>query len=108
MPAASGRSTSRRRSARISAGTCARRARAANDLCGLSGAFFPFARTKAERPASGDPRLSLEERYKDHAGFVRAVKRATERLVRERFLLEEDARTQIRMAEESQILKADN
>jgi hypothetical protein len=79
-----------------------------NDLCGLSGAFIPLVTTKAERLASGDPRLSLEERYKDHAGFVRAVKRATERLVRERFLLEEDARTQIRMAEESQILKADN
>jgi hypothetical protein len=79
-----------------------------NDLCGLSGAFIPLVKTKAERLASGDPRLSLEERYKDHAGFVRAVKRATERLVKERFLLDEDARTQIRMAEESQILKADN
>ena len=44
-------------------------------LCGPSfgaspiGGFIPFAKTKAERTASGDPRLSLEERYVDHAGL---------------------------------------
>ena len=32
------------------------------DLCGLSGAFFPFAETEAERVANGDPRPSLEPR----------------------------------------------
>jgi hypothetical protein len=31
--------------------------------CAFSGGFIPFAKTKAERLASGDPRLSLEERY---------------------------------------------
>jgi hypothetical protein len=75
------------------------------DLCGLNGAFVPFARTKAERLANGDPRLSLEERYKDHAGFVSAVTRAAQRLVKQRFLLDVDAQTQIRQAQESSILR---
>ena len=57
------------------------------DLCGLSGGFIALANTKAERLAKGDPRLSLEERYRDHDGFVTAVERATRRLVRRRRLL---------------------
>jgi len=60
-------------------------------LCSLSGSFVPFAQTKAERWARGDSRKSLEERYKDHDGFVKAVRKAAKELVRERFLLEEDA-----------------
>ena len=52
------------------------------DLCGLTGSFFPFARTRAEREANGGPRLSLEERYGDHAGFVAAVRRAAPRTSR--------------------------
>ena len=35
------------------------------NLCGLSGSFIPFATTRVERLASGDPRKSLEERYRD-------------------------------------------
>ncbi len=75
------------------------------DLCSLTGAFFPFARTRAERMASGDPRLSLEERYGDHAGFVAAVRQAAEESVARRFLLPEDAEVLVRMAEESDVLR---
>ena len=75
------------------------------DLCSLTGAFFPFARTRAERMASGDPRLSLEERYGDHAGFVAAVRGAADESVARRLLLPEDAEVLIEMAEESDILK---
>ena len=75
-----------------------------HDLCGLSGSFIPFATTLEERLASGDPRRSLEERYGDHAGFVAAVTRATERSVAARLLLEEDAATIIALAEASDIL----
>ena len=75
------------------------------DLCSLTGAFFPFARTRAERMASGDPRLSLEERYGDHAGFVAAVRRAAGESVARRLLLPADAEVLIEMAEESGILK---
>ncbi len=34
-------------------------------FCTLQGSFIPFARTRAERLAAGDPRPSLEERYGD-------------------------------------------
>ena len=80
-------------------------------LCGSSfgaspiGGFIPFAKTKAERTASGDPRLSLEERYKDHDGYVRAVKTAADKLVRDGYLLAEDAATMIGQAEQSQVLR---
>jgi alpha/beta hydrolase family protein len=76
----------------------------APNLCGLFGSFFPFATTKAERLASGDPRASLEERYKNHEGFVDAVERAAQELEQERFLLPEDATTYVRAAEASSVL----
>jgi hypothetical protein len=66
---------------------------------------MPFATTKAERMADGDPRKSLEERYKDHDGFVKAVEKAAKHLVKERFLLEEDAETFISAAEASDVLR---
>jgi hypothetical protein len=75
------------------------------NLCGLSGSFIPFAETKADRLASGDPRRSLEERYKTHEGYVRAVEQAARRLVREGFLLEEDAQRFIDAAEASDVLR---
>ncbi len=61
------------------------------DACILSGAFFPFATTRAERERAGDPRSSLEERYGDQAGYVAAVRAASAALVAERLLLPEDA-----------------
>ena len=75
------------------------------NLCGLSGSFIPFGETKTERMASGDPRASLEERYTDHQGYVDAVMKATEELVQERFLLQEDADRLIRTAEASDVLR---
>jgi hypothetical protein len=77
----------------------------APNLCGLTGSFIPFATTKAERSAVGDPRKSLEERYESHQGYVKAVRDAARQLVDERFLVEEDAARFIREAEASKILK---
>jgi len=74
------------------------------DLCGLSGSFFPFAKTKADRQKAGDPRPSLEERYGDHAGFVKTVETAARGLVKDRFLLDEDAQRLIETARGSGIL----
>ena len=65
------------------------------DLCGLEGSYLPFARTREERLAAGDPRLSLEERYGDHAGFVSAIRKAAQERVDARFMLEMDARAWI-------------
>ena len=64
---------------------------AEGDLASLTGSFVPFARTRAEREAGGDPRPSVQERYGSHAGYVRAVARAAEGLVSQELLLEEDA-----------------
>jgi hypothetical protein len=64
---------------------------AEGELFSLTGSFAPFARTKAQREAAGDPRPSIEERYRSHAVYVRAVARAAEALVAEALLLDEDA-----------------
>ena len=64
---------------------------AEGEECGPTGQYIPFAATRAEREATGDPRLSIEERYRDHADYVARVERAVENLLRERLLLEEDA-----------------
>jgi hypothetical protein len=70
-----------------------------------AGGFIPFAKTKEERLANGDPRPSLEERYRDHVGYVAVVKAAAERQVKERFLLPEDAVRLIKAAEASYVLR---
>jgi hypothetical protein len=64
---------------------------AKDELCSLTGSYIPFAATAADRAASGDPRLSNEERYHDHADYVRKVKHATKHMVHERLLLQADA-----------------
>ncbi|MFV8341056.1 alpha/beta hydrolase domain-containing protein [Flavobacterium sp. XS2P39] len=74
------------------------------DLNSLEGMFIPFKSTKTERIAVGDNRLSLEERYGSHEGYVSAIKKATEILIKERFLLVEDAQSEIEKAEKSTVL----
>jgi hypothetical protein len=73
------------------------------DLCGLSGAAIAFPKTKAEREANRDPRRSLEERYGTRDGFVRAVEEAAQRLVAERFLLQEDADRYVKAARDTDL-----
>jgi hypothetical protein len=65
---------------------------------------LPFRRTKAERIAAGDPRLSLEERYQDHEGYVQEVTRAAQELVQQRFLLPADVQKYIEEAQASTVL----
>jgi hypothetical protein len=55
--------------------------------------------------ASGDPRLSLEERYSTHEKYVGMVRAAAERMVRDRFLLREDADRLIAEADRSNVLR---
>jgi Alpha/beta hydrolase domain len=61
------------------------------DACDLTGSYIPFAATKAQRKASGDPRLSLQERYGSTAGYVAAVTAAVNSLVSQRLMLASDA-----------------
>ncbi len=74
-------------------------------ICNYVGGMVPFAKTAAERKASGDPRLSLEERYRDHDGYVEAVRKATERAVKEGFLLPQDAQKIVQDATQSRVLR---
>lgn len=73
------------------------------ELSGLLGSFIPFLKTKAERRKNGDPRLSLEERYKDREDYVRKFSRAARILVDQRYLLPEDAERLIAEAAMSKI-----
>ncbi len=57
---------------------------------GLAGWTLPFPVTRGEREASGDPRLSLEERYSSREEFLNRVWAAAQGLVEEGYLLTED------------------
>ena len=82
---------SRCRSRRRPAGTRATRRRARRTpLAGVSARIFPFARNRAAREASGDPRPSIEERYADRASYLGRIAEAALALQRERLLLAED------------------
>ena len=61
------------------------------ELCDRDGSLIPFARTKAEREAAGDPRPSLDERYGSRDAYVARVEAAAEALVADRLLLPADA-----------------
>lgn len=74
-------------------------------LCNYAGGMIPFAKTKAERLAKNDPRLSLEERYKTHDGYVQAVKAAAAHAVSDGFLLQSDADALVQQAAASNVLK---
>jgi alpha/beta hydrolase family protein len=75
-------------------------------ICGFTGGYIPFAVTKTERVAAGDPRLSLEERYGNQEGYLCVVRRAANDLVRSRFLLREDADRTIAAATDAHLLPA--
>ena len=64
-----------------------------NDGCEGSGQSIPFPRTKADRLASGDPRLSIEERYGNVETYASLLQKAIDTLVRQGFLLPVDAVT---------------
>ena len=64
---------------------------APGELFNVFGAFIPFAATRREREANGDPRLSLQERYGDAAGWRAALAAGLEPLVEAGYLLAEDA-----------------
>ncbi|HLU77753.1 MAG TPA: alpha/beta hydrolase domain-containing protein [Burkholderiales bacterium] len=76
-----------------------------DDGCESSGQTIPFKRTKAERLAAGDPRLSLQERYKNHAGYVKAVEKVARKLEKQRLLLPEDVARYVEQAQQSDVLK---
>jgi len=69
-------------------------------MCGNLGQFIPFAKTKAERNAARDPRLSLFERYPKQKVYVEQIAQAAKELQARRLLLEEDVAAYITDAEQ--------
>ena len=57
---------------------------------GLAGWTLPFPATRADREATGDPRLSIAERYLSRENYVQQVRAAAQALVDRGYLLAED------------------
>jgi hypothetical protein len=60
------------------------------EIYSLLGSYIPFAATESERQARQDPRRSIAERYRDRVDYIGRLRASAERLVEERYLLEED------------------
>jgi Alpha/beta hydrolase domain len=69
-----------------------------DEFADRDGSRVPFARTKAERQAGGDSRLSLQERYRSLDDYVTEVQACVDRLVAERLLLPADAAAYVETA----------
>lgn len=63
---------------------------AAGDLMSMMGSTLPFALTRAERERTGDPRLSIAERYASRSAYLEAVRENTRKQVAARHVLAED------------------
>ena len=59
----------------------------------MMGSTIPFAATKTQREASGDPRASIEERYASRDEYLNKVRTAAQGLASAGYLLEEDLET---------------
>ena len=66
--------------------------------CAFTGGFIPFAKTKADRLAKGDPRLSLEERYPSFTYFYYQARMILNQLVAQRYMRSEDAAAELNAA----------
>jgi hypothetical protein len=61
------------------------------ELTDFRGTYIPLAWDEAERALWGDPRPSIEALYPDEEAYLGRVRAATRDLVREGFLLPQDA-----------------
>ena len=63
----------------------------AGEIADRDGSCLPLPADKAAREASGDPRPSIAERYRDGADYVARVRAVVTQLMADRLLLAEDA-----------------
>ena len=66
----------------------------------LRGSTIPFAATQKDREESGDPRLSVEERYSSKSQYLELVEQSTTKLITQRYILQEDVEDIKRQAAE--------
>ena len=55
-----------------------------------AGGYIPFPATRAEREKTGDPRLSIAERYTSRADYLTKITAVANRLAEERYVLKGD------------------
>lgn len=70
-----------------------REAGAQNQIVGLVGSYLPFAATAAEAAENGDPRLSIEDRYRSLDGYTTKLRLECQRMAKAGYLLEEEIPT---------------
>ena len=71
-----------------------------HEISSMKGAFIPFARTKAERKAHGDPRPSIEERYLNRDHYLGKIASAALQSADEGYLVPADMPEILRIAGE--------
>ncbi|SVC95974.1 uncharacterized protein METZ01_LOCUS348828, partial [marine metagenome] len=76
---------------------------AKGSLCSVIGSTIPFSITKLDRQKSGDPRLSIKERYVNHDAYVNQIKEASKRLLKKRLLLKDDVDFYVELARKRDI-----
>jgi hypothetical protein len=59
-------------------------------LASMQGSFIPLARSKTDRETSGDPRRSIEERYRSRDQYLAEITKAANDLVSKGYLLKND------------------
>jgi Alpha/beta hydrolase domain len=75
---------------------------APNYLGRFEGSFWPFELTEKDRKATKDPRPSIEARYSSKEVYINKIKAAVQQLMKEGFLLNEDALLYIKKAQAMQ------
>jgi hypothetical protein len=73
---------------------------APKELVSLMGSSIPLPRTKADREASKDPRLSVEERYPSYEAYIGAVEQVADGLIKGGYVLAEDKAQLMKRAED--------
>jgi len=63
---------------------------APGEIAEFYGSTFPLAKTKEERSAVHDPRLSIAERYAGREEYLKHVNAAANELIRQRFVMPQD------------------
>ncbi|HMH49182.1 MAG TPA: alpha/beta hydrolase domain-containing protein [Candidatus Acidoferrum sp.] len=70
----------------------------AEQMLYFAGATLPFPRTRAERESTGDPRVSIAERYGSREDYLARVRAAAQALAAGRYMLEEDVELSLAFA----------
>ena len=65
----------------------------------LMGSAIPFPATKKEREETGDPRMSIEERYSSREAYLARIESAIQELITQGYLLPEDLEGLVEQAE---------